>query len=534
MRCRPRTSPCRMRLPRFVVVVLLPISGLSHGVLAADDRRDEEKGPLVPILRTFERQWRRMVEKLRPKRSRSPGLPSTSRIAISTALRLLEDETKCIATSTGEVISLPDISYELVEPLYLELGATDTLHELDFAYHPVAVDEPSAIEQPRRNQDWWRWWLPSWDDDYHGEDHYNLFGAFAGGSHGEVWRGKRLCTSTTHADCDEALIFKKLRVDHGYRILEAGLREVYFGTWLTTHEGSMPRLYTKYVDHFFREAAEGLELWIVYGDAGMSLRSFLYTGTDMGDYIVYQHSPLWTQLRLSVSWSSESSHTGSTPERMPKSCVGRRVMREVLRGILQAAAALHENGIVHRDIKPSNIMCQSNLSTSFTGWEDDPFVSCVLGDFSSAWDEYSNSNYYTRGPSRAEETPEYSPPEVILSRSASDAAVLPSYDSWSIGVLILELLLGSPNVFTVDQRTRALIALQLDRRGASTADLQRALYLYVQLSSRYARSLYLIRCHQGLPSPNFASMIHTRRHRTMRCSGLETCRRGAWSRTHAH
>jgi hypothetical protein len=33
----------------------------------------------------------------------------------------------------------------------------------------------------------------------------------------------------------------------------------------------------------------------------------------------------------------------------------------------------------------------------------------------------------------------------------------PSYDMWTVGVLFLEILLGTRSVFSVDQRTRALL-----------------------------------------------------------------------------
>ena len=80
-----------------------------------------------------------------------------------------------------------------------------------------------------------------------------------------------------------------------------------------------------------------------------------------------------------------------------------------------------------------------------------------------------------------------------------------SYDSWSIGVVVsadcildssiyccvpthavclqaLELLLGSPNVFSVDQRTKALLTNRLRKEGASERDIQRGLYLAGKLS----------------------------------------------------
>jgi serine/threonine protein kinase len=41
----------------------------------------------------------------------------------------------------------------------------------------------------------------------------------------------------------------------------------------------------------------------------------------------------------------------------------------------------------------------------------------------------------------------------------------------------LELLLGTPNVFSVDQRTRAVLSLRMQKEGASAEDIERALYL---------------------------------------------------------
>ena len=49
-----------------------------------------------------------------------------------------------------------------------------------------------------------------------------------------------------------SLIFKRLKVERGYRILEAGLREVYLGK-LLAEEPAADGLYTNYVNHFFRE-----------------------------------------------------------------------------------------------------------------------------------------------------------------------------------------------------------------------------------------------------------------------------------------
>lgn len=227
---------------------------------------------------------------------------------------------------------------------------------------------------------------------------------------------------------------------------------------------------TEYVDHFFQERKGGLELWIVFRDAGVSLRSFLYTAREVGDYVVYQNSKLWTQLRRSVSTKYRGTDQESPTslvragasangfhDRRQTSYYGRTLMQSILHQILEAASSLHSRGIVHRDIKPSNIFCESNIDphSGIVPDGNTPEVRCVLGDFSSAYDNFTGQNLYTRGPSRAEQTDEYAPPEAMYGQAYNDSTpVMASFDSWSIGIVVLELLLGTPHVFSVDQRTR--------------------------------------------------------------------------------
>jgi hypothetical protein len=350
-----------------------------------------------------------------------------------------------------------DVSYQLEEPLHLELGVADR-HAFDWAYTPVNASSKSngaALSQDEqlieKNSDhaWWEWWLP-WGDDK--QDHYSQYrmkdGAFAGGSHGEVWRGRRRCRKDEQSEtyCKESLIFKLLRVDRGYKILEAGLREVYFGRWLAQQQDVHAKMYTSYVDHFFRERRPGreLELWIVFRDAGPSLRNYLYTGVSVGDYVVFQHSKLWTQLRTSISrrhnftdddksvvqLSDTGDKTGVDDEKA--NLLGRRLMKTVLRQMIESVAFLHDHGVVHRDIKPSNILCKTNLDLENLGLINgtSPFVHCVLADFSSAWNNHTDWNLYTRGPSRAEQTDEYAPPEAVFgSLYDSQQSLTPQFDS---------------------------------------------------------------------------------------------------------
>jgi serine/threonine protein kinase len=122
-------------------------------------------------------------------------------------------------------------------------------------------------------------------------------------------------------------------------------------------------------------------------------------------------------------------------------------------------------------------MCQTDLDPlDELGLMSIPSVQCVLGDFSSAWNKFTDENLYTGGPSRAEQTDEYAPPESFLDTS-SPWLLSPAFDSWSIGIVILELLLGTPNVFSVDQRTKAILTHKLKMQGTSEKEIERALYL---------------------------------------------------------
>lgn len=494
--------------------------------------------------------------------------------------------------------------YELVERVYDELGLLDE-HIIDFAYQPVipkkqqlqrivvegeeGVEDaevmkanntsaiPSVIIPTLNTVDSSILWLPYENSNPHENDndekknyYYERVGntAFAGGSHGEIWKARRRCDLYTrnenhrqrhpseedgqdqqHHPCDDQqqLIMKRLKVEEGSAIMEAGLREVYFGRKLAQETSN---LFTTYVDHFFKTASDRTELWIVFVDAGMSMRSFLYTPIISDDgFVVYQNSEFWRKLRVSVasdttSTTSNNKATNSHDRSSPSSSLstntrtattttilynkgnlpcgkeqqqhdsvmenlnnskklllskvnnGRVVMKEVLRQLLTSAAYLHSLGIVHRDIKPSNIICKAaapnliskedNNNKSFL--YSDPFqkyeepnstIQCVLGDFSSAWDQVTDERLYSNGMSEKEQTVEYAPPEVLFSGTSGwipfDPQYPQSYDSWSIGVVALEMLLGTPNVFSIDQRTTAILTHRF--KNASTKEVQRALYL---------------------------------------------------------
>lgn len=423
--------------------------------------------------------------------------------------------------------------YELVERIYEELGLLDE-HVIDFAYQPVIRKKPNYEEGrctsskpsataadsllPLSES-------PNFYVPWYTQDFYERLGetAFAGGSHGEIWKARRRCDMLVarSGPCNdqEELIMKRLKVEQT-GIMEAGLREVYFGQLL--QHNTPPLLFTTYVDHFFIQKANKsqTELWIVFSNAGMSMRSYLYTPIDTGGFVVYQNSDFWRKLRLSVSSTTTTTTNNNKDDSYTSLSTtvvyncnnsqnnnkrssnnfnnpvlekhGRFIMKEVLRQLLTSAAFLHGLGIVHRDIKPSNIMCKVASSligedksdyNSFVMFKSSnngstPTIQCVLGDFSSAWDKVTEERLYSDGMSANEQTLEYAPPEVLFGKKwiPFDENNPQSYDSWSIGVVALEMLLGTPNVFSIDQRTTAILTHRLEGR-VSKLEIRRALYL---------------------------------------------------------
>lgn len=267
---------------------------------------------------------------------------------------------------------------------------------------------------------------------------YRLRRKFDAGSHGEVWKATRRVNGR-----DEQFILKRLFLELGEQMVQMGLREAHFGHVLTKE----PHV-TRFVEYFFRPSAQTgddeengeiptatqQELWLVFYDEGISLRHYLYSkreATHSG--VIFEPSAFWKKLRTDAN--------------------GEVVFREILRQLLQGVAALHARGITHRDIKPSNILVDIENSHQ----SGVPIVK--LADFGSAVDDFTLRHLYPsgHGPSQAEETREYQPPEVLFNDLGQpyDYENPVSYDLWSVGVVFLEMLLGSPQVFMISPRARA-------------------------------------------------------------------------------
>ncbi|GAQ78178.1 Protein phosphatase 2C family protein [Klebsormidium nitens] len=369
-------------------------------------------------------------------------------------------------------------------------------------------------------------WTPAGVQREEGDHRYRylLRNNFAKGSFGEIWRAVRVpdksenhgrrCRYTDarstssdfdgeegkncHGDAGTLFILKRLLVEKGGEVRLSGLREKFFGemlmnasaTWqheqTTAHAepsanpgsggtqaqgsgGDYSHL-VRYIDSF--EMHSGRELWLVFRDEGKSLRDWMYDSPapsgDRPGLGVVTPSAWWRWLRTDVR--------------------GRQEMKSIMWQLLAALRTCHQHDVTHRDVKPDNLLLVTRPAHSASdpsAWQQASNLSLRLIDFGSAWSPAAHHLYGAHGPSRLQETPEYSPPEALfaqepwLPRRPDKAA---KYDMWSAGVLFLELLLGNPHVFQVSARTRALLERHLAGcRDATCKELAYVLRAFLEL-----------------------------------------------------
>ena len=116
---------------------------------------------------------------------------------------------------------------------------------------------------------------------------------------------------------------------------------------------------------------------------------------------------------------------------------GRRQRVEIAHGLLSAVAFLHDNSIIHRDIKSDNVMI------TMSDEDVEERIVPVLIDFSLAKFIGGSNAVLPPGATHtgAIGTPTYTAPEVV----AREKYGLPS-DLWSVGVVLLETLIGELSV----------------------------------------------------------------------------------------
>ncbi|XP_073149139.1 uncharacterized protein [Henckelia pumila] len=220
------------------------------------------------------------------------------------------------------------------------------------------------------------------------------------------------------------------------------------------HEEGLNHI-ARYVESF---ESRSNEIWLVFHHEGVSLSKLIYTAEEVVNSANKERSE--EGRRVQVLRPSKWWHWLKTTEE------GKEEFRNIIWQLLLSLKSCHDRNITHRDIKPENmVIC----------FEDQDFGSCLLGspngdksyttkmriiDFGSAVDDYTVKHLYgSVGPSSAEQTVDYAPPEAFLNMSwyKWPSSITVKYDMWSVGIVMLELILGSPNVFQINSITRVLL-----------------------------------------------------------------------------
>lgn len=252
------------------------------------------------------------------------------------------------------------------------------------------------------------------------------------GAQGEVWKARRLGHPTK--------LYALKRIFNAGTHSAArrqGIREAHFGLRLRGVQGC-----SQYIEHFWTTSDDGSkDLWIAFEFHGASISSLLYDVTETG------------LLKPSRLWHSLHAHAD-----------GASLFKNITAQVIHAVAAAHERNIVHRDIKPSNILLVSDERGA---------VRVTIADWSSAIDSAHHSRLYgAAGPSVHEQTIEYAAPETRMTNGSTPFAhAFPeSYDSWSVGATLVELLLAArPSQWlTVSRREE----MRLRRSMQVTSDLE--------------------------------------------------------------
>ncbi|KAF2605356.1 hypothetical protein F2Q70_00026300 [Brassica cretica] len=280
-----------------------------------------------------------------------------------------------------------------------------------------------------------------------------------------------------------------LTVERGPTVYLSGLREKHFGElFLNAYSisGSSSSAQTSSPQSASSEldlSEEGLkhiaryieyfesrynDIWLVFHHEGVSLSKLMYTVEEAENIPAGEKAEEAShgQILRPSNWWTWLKTTDSGKEEM------RRIIWQLLLGL----KACHDRNITHRDIKPGKKYSDVNgSSSSVQSVIDIKSGRCLKGapkgdynfktkmriiDFGSALDEFTMKHYYgSVGPSRAEQTHDYAPPEAIMNSSwhRGPTSLTLKYDMWSVGVVILEMILGSPNVFDISSVTRALL-----------------------------------------------------------------------------
>ncbi|XP_015891455.3 uncharacterized protein LOC107425914 isoform X1 [Ziziphus jujuba] len=235
----------------------------------------------------------------------------------------------------------------------------------------------------------------------------------------------------------------------------------------------------RYVESF---ESRSNEIWLVFHYEGVSLSKIMYTVEEVDTNADEERAEKVKHVHM--LHPSNWWHWLKTTE------AGKEEMRSLIWQLLIALKSCHDRNITHRDIKPENmVICFEDHETGrclkgIPNGDKNFTTKMRIIDFGSAIDEFTMKHLYgSTGPSRAEQTNEYTPPEALLHASWYQGPISRTlkYDMWSVGVVILELILGSPNAFQISAYTRALLDQQLDGWSEGLKELAHKLRSFMEL-----------------------------------------------------
>nr|GLL42673.1 hypothetical protein DM860_011942 [Ipomoea trifida] len=234
----------------------------------------------------------------------------------------------------------------------------------------------------------------------------------------------------------------------------------------------------RYIESF---ESQSNEIWLVFRHEGVSLSKILYTAEEVTNSAGERNEQV---KNVQILHPSKWWYWLKTTE------AGREEMRNLIWQLLMALKSCHDRNITHRDIKPENmVICFEDMDSGrclkgHPSGDNNYTTKMRIIDFGSALDDFTLKHLYgSVGPSRAEQTCEYTPPEAFLNASWYQGPTSASlkYDMWSVGVVMLELILGSPNVFQISSRTRALLDQHLEGWNDSIKELAFKLRAFMEL-----------------------------------------------------
>jgi len=143
------------------------------------------------------------------------------------------------------------------------------------------------------------------------------------------------------------------------------------------------------------------------------------------------------------------------------------VVVDLLKGILEILAFIHQNHVIHRDIKPSNIIRRKQDSQ------------LVLIDFVAVKQMHTEANEDTESPTVAIGTRGYAPPEQLAGHPR------PASDIYAVGMIGIQALTGiSPQQLPQDRDTGCVIWRPLASVSEELAEILDRMVCY-HFSDRY-------------------------------------------------